>query len=86
MALVQFEPLRRPAKRVGPAIGLGIGYGVLTTVALAVLVMPIWLSTLGFPGEPPFPNVATPGALVSLLGHIAFDVPVALAYALIARD
>ena len=86
VALVQFSPLREPAKRLGPAIGFGIVYGVLTTVALAVLVMPIWLSALGFPGAPPFPNVAIPGTLVSLLGHIAFAVPVAIAYALVARD
>ena len=86
VALVQFGPLREPAKRVGPAIGLGIGYGVLTTAVLAVLVMPVWLSVLGFPGAPPFPNVAIPGTLVSLVGHIAFAVPVALAYALVAHE
>ncbi|SIS18159.1 hypothetical protein [Natronorubrum thiooxidans] len=86
VALVQFGPLREPAKRVAPAIGLGIGYGVLTTAALAVLVMPVWLSVLGFPGAPPFPNVAIPGTLVSLVGHIVFAVPVALAYALVAHE
>lgn len=86
VALVQFGPLREPAKRVGPAIRLGITYGILTTFALAVVVMPIWLSALGFPGTPPLPNIAIPGTLVSLLGHIAFAVPVALAYALVTRD
>lgn len=86
VALVQFGPLREPAKRVGPAIGLGIGYGVVTTVLLAVLVMPVWLSALGFPGAPPFPNVAIPGTLVSLAGHIVFAILVALVYALVARD
>lgn len=44
--------------------------------------MPIWLSALGFPGAPPFPNVAIPGTIVSLLGHVVHAVPVALAYAL----
>jgi len=86
VALVQLGPFRESARRVGPAIGLGIGYGVLTTALLAVLVMPVWLSTLGFPGAPPFPNVAIPGTLVSLLGHVVYAVPVALAYALVARE
>ena len=86
VALVQFGPFADPAKHVGPAIGLGIGYGVLTTAALAVLVMPIWLSTVGFPGAPPFPNIAIPDTIISLVGHIVYAVPVALAYALVARD
>lgn len=86
VALVQFGPLREPAKRMGPAIGLGIGYGVLMTVLLAVLVMPVWLTVVGFPMAPPFPNVAVPDTLVSLVGHIAYAVPVALAYALVVRD
>ncbi|MHC3438653.1 hypothetical protein ACYJ1Y_11290 [Natrialbaceae archaeon A-gly3] len=86
VALVQFDPLSGPATRVGSAIGLGIGYGVVTTVLLAVLVMPVWLSILGFPGAPPFPNIAIPGTLVSLLGHVVFAVPVAVAYALVAGE
>ncbi|WP_265110650.1 hypothetical protein [Halosolutus halophilus] len=86
VALVQFGPLHEPATRIGPAIGLGIGYGVLTTVGLAVLVMPIWLSIVGFPMAPPFPNVAIPDTFVSLVGHVVYAVPVALAYALVARN
>ena len=86
VALVQFGPLREPAKRMGPAIGLGVGYGAVTTLVLAVLVMPLWLSTVGFPGAPPFPNLAIPGTILSLLGHVAYAVPVAVAYALVARD
>lgn len=86
VALVQFGPLREPAKRVGPAIGFGIGYGVLTTVLLAVLVMPVWLTIVGFPMAPPFPNVGVPDTLVSLAGHVVYAVPVALAYALVARE
>ena len=85
VALVQLGSLRDLATRVGPAIGLGVGYGVLTTVLLAVLVMPLWLLALGFPGGPPFPNVAVLGTIVSLIGHVAYAVPVALAYALTVR-
>jgi len=35
---------------------------------------------------PPFPNLAVPGTLVSLVGHVVYAVPVALAYALAARN
>lgn len=86
VALVQVEFLRDSATRIAPAIGLGVGYGLLTTIALAVLVMPIWLSSVGFAGAPPFPNLAIPGTLVSAVGHVAFAIPVAVAYALVARD
>lgn len=86
VVLVQFGPFAEPATRVGPAIGLGIGYGVVTTVLLAVLVMPIWLAAVGFPGAPPFPNVAIPGTLVSLAGHVVYAIPVTVAYALVARQ
>jgi len=64
------------------AIGLGAAYGVLTTVVLAVLVMPVWLGVVGFAGAPPFPNVSYPGTLVSLIGHVVYAIPVAVAYAL----
>ena len=86
VALVQFEPLRSPARTLGGSVALGVGYGVLTTLGLAVLVMPLWLSVVGFPAAPPFPNVAIPGTLVSLLGHIVYAVPVAVAYALVVEN
>lgn len=48
--------------------------------------MPIWLSAVGFPGAPPLPNIAIPDTIMSLVGHIVYAVPVALAYALVMRD
>ena len=66
------------------AASLGVGYGVLTTL-LPVVVMPLWLGAVGFPMAPPFPNLAIPGTLVTLVGHVVYALPVALAYAL-ARD
>lgn len=86
VALVQLKPLRDPARRIGGAVGLGVGYGVLTTILLAGFVMPIWLSAVGFPGAPPLPNIAIPDTIMSLVGHIVYAVPVALAYALVMRD
>ena len=75
--------LRRTARRPGGAVGLGVGYGIATT-ALPVFVMPLWLSTVGFGGAPPFPNLAIPGTVVSAAMHVAYAVPVALAYHAVA--
>lgn len=86
VALVQFEPFRGPARRLGGSLALGVGYGALTTALLAVLVMPLWLSAVGFPAAPPFPNVAIPGTLVSLVGHVVYAIPVAVGYALVTEE
>ena len=85
VALVQFGPLREPARRIGGALGLGVAYGILTTVVLAVLVMPLWLSAVGFPMAPPFPNLAFPATAISTIGHVVYALPVAIGYALASR-
>lgn len=82
VALVQFGTLREPARDLSGALGLGVAYGILTTLVLAVLVMPIWLAAVGFPAAPPFPNVAFPGTIVSTVGHIVYAIPLTIAYAL----
>ncbi|WP_262342835.1 hypothetical protein [Haloplanus rubicundus] len=84
VALVRALPgrVRSAARDRTAALGLGVAYGVLTTAVLAVLVMPVWLGVVGFAGAPPFPNVSYPGTLVSLVGHVVYAIPVAVAYAL----
>jgi len=86
VALVQAPPLRERARRVRGALGLGVAYGIATTVGLAVIVMPLWLSAVGFPMAPPFPNVGFPGTLLSLVGHVVYAIPVALAYAFVTGE
>lgn len=86
VALVQIQPFRGPAQRLRGAIALGIGYGIVTTIFLAVLVMPLWLSVVGFPQAPPFPNIAIPGTIMSLIGHVVYAIPVAVSYALLANE
>jgi hypothetical protein len=54
----------------------GLAYGVLAWVLLAVLVMPLWLGTVGFPSPPPFPNVAPP----SLLWHAVYGTVAGAVY------
>lgn len=85
VAIVQFGPLREPARELTGALGLGVAYGVLTTLVLAALVMPLWLGAVGFPGAPPFPNVGFPATLVSIVGHVVYAIPVTVAYAMSTR-
>jgi len=84
VGLVQFGAIRDTAKSLSGSLGLGVAYGILTTVVLAALVMPLWLQIVGFPAAPPFPNVGFPATLVSALGHTLYAVPVAVGYALSA--
>jgi len=68
---------RAVAGSTGPVVGLGLLWGVLTWAVFAALVMPVWLSAVGFPGAPPFPNVAPP----SLLWHAVYGGVLGVAYA-----
>jgi len=77
--------LRGYATSLRGAVGLGVGYGVLTTL-LPVLVMPLWLSGVGFEGAPPFPNVGFPETAMSIVSHVVYAVPLALVYYFVARD
>jgi uncharacterized membrane protein YagU involved in acid resistance len=49
-------------------VGAGIGWGVVTWVVLAGVVMPAWLAAIGSPASPPLPNFAPP----SLLWHAVY--------------
>lgn len=61
-------------------IGAGIGWGVVTWVVLAALVMPVWLSAVGSPASPPLPNFAPP----SLLWHVVYGAVLGGVYATLA--
>lgn len=86
VAVVRFGGLHDYAKDLGGAAALGVAYGVLTTLALAVIVMPLWLRAVGFGNPPPFPNLGFPATALSLLGHVLYALPVAIGYALVTRD
>ncbi|PSP76037.1 histidine kinase [Halobacteriales archaeon QS_3_64_16] len=58
-------------------IGATLGAGVVTTVALAWVLLPIWLRVVGFPQAPPLPNVG----MSSLVGHLVYGVVLAGVYA-----
>ncbi|ELZ18728.1 hypothetical protein [Natrinema limicola] len=56
---------------------LGLGYGVGVWLVLAVFVMPIWLSAVGFELAPAVPNIA----VESLVGHAAYGLVLGIVYA-----
>ncbi|SFR32627.1 histidine kinase [Halogeometricum limi] len=60
----------------GKSLGLGIAYGAALWLVLAVFVMPVWLSAVGSPANPPLPNIST----TSLVGHVVYGAVVGLAY------
>lgn len=64
-----------------PTVGLGIGWGVVTWVGLAALLMPVWLDSVGSPADPPFPNFAPP----SLLWHVTYGLVLGGVYVAIDR-
>ena len=64
----------------GKRVGLGVAWGVATWIGLAALVMPVWLSVVGSPASPPFPNFAPP----SLLWHVVYGVVLGGVYAVTA--
>jgi hypothetical protein len=76
---VVFAGLVQAAGREEPGslVGLGLGWGVVTWVVLAALVMPLWLSAVGSPASPPFPNFAVP----SLLWHAVYGLVLGGVYA-----
>jgi hypothetical protein len=65
----------------GILVGLGLGWGVATWAVLAALLMPVWLSAVGSPADPPMPNFAPP----SLLWHLVYGLVLGGVYAAV-RD
>jgi hypothetical protein len=76
-ALVSRPPLGGYVDGIGATLGAGVVYGVVTTVALAWVLLPIWLRVVGFPQAPPLPNVG----MSSLVGHLVYGVVLAGVYA-----
>lgn len=83
VAFVEWQPIRSwwDPRKISGGIVHGIIWGVITTVALAVIAMPLWLQAVGFPEAPPFPNIG-PGSIIGLIGHIIYALPVGIIYAL----
>ncbi|KAB1192853.1 histidine kinase [Haloferax sp. MBLA0076] len=63
------------------SFGAGVVYGVVLWAILAVLVMPVWLSVVGSPANPPLPNVN----VTSLVGHVVYGGVIGIAYPTLER-
>jgi hypothetical protein len=68
------------------ALSLQVGVAASDDPLLLAVVMPLWLSAVGFPMAPPFPNIGFPDTVMSLIGHIIYAIPVALAYVFMTSD
>lgn len=64
---------------LGSTAAVGLVYGLGVWLALAVVVMPIWLSAVGFGMAPDIPNVA----VESLAGHAAYGLVLGVVYAVL---
>ncbi|WP_090383851.1 DUF6789 family protein [Natronobacterium texcoconense] len=62
-------------------LAAGLVYGLVVWALLAVLVMPVWLSTVGFEMAPAFPNVDT----MSLMGHAIYGIVLGAVYVVLER-
>jgi hypothetical protein len=63
-------------------VGAGALWGVATWAVLAALIMPVWLSAVGSPANPPFPNFAPP----SLLWHLVYGMVLGAVYEVVEGD
>ncbi|QLG50064.1 histidine kinase [Natrinema halophilum] len=82
---VGFAAVLVAANRTNPSLAtggiLGITYGLVIWAILAAIVMPIWLSAVGFEMAPAVPNIA----VESIVGHAAYGLVLGVTYALLER-
>lgn len=75
------KSLPQYSSSVGQSTALGAIYGVVLWVVLAALVMPVWLSMVGFAGAPPLPNFNP----MSLVAHLVYGIALGATYPLVLR-
>ncbi|RXK50402.1 histidine kinase [Halorientalis pallida] len=75
-ALVTLTPLSKDTDTPLQLVGAGLLYGAVLWIVAAAVVMPLWLTAVGFPMAPPLPNLDA----MSLVGHLAFGTVVGLFY------
>lgn len=69
------------AATVEKSLGIGAAYGLVVWAVLAVIVMPIWLSAVGSPANPPLPNLS----MLSAIGHLLYGVVLGVVYAAVPK-
>lgn len=78
--LVEREPMLSDLTSNVQAMLAGLVYGLVLWVLLSVIVMPVWLETVGFADGPVFPNLA----IESLVGHLGYGLILGVVYGAIA--
>lgn len=68
------------ARSTGTVVGLGLAWGVVTWLVFAALVVPVWLSAVGSPANPPLPNFA----ISSLVSHAVYGLVLGAVYAVLS--
>jgi hypothetical protein len=81
-AFLATRPSVRPyATRVGTGAAVGLAYGLVLTIPTAGVVMPLWLSAVGFPNAPPLPNLTAMG----FVGHGVYGLVLGAVYPVLRR-
>ena len=81
-ALLASRPSARTyTARVVPAAAIGLAYGLVLTIPTAGIVMPLWLSAVGFPNAPPLPNFS----LMAFVGHGVYGLVLGATYPVFRR-
>lgn len=81
--IAHYEPFSRYARSYRGSTALGIAFGVVLTIFVALL-LPVWSRVVGMGGLAELP-ATTPGVVVATIaGHILFGLIVALTYAMTA--
>jgi hypothetical protein len=73
--------VRPHTTRVLPAAAIGLAYGLVLTIPTAGVVMPLWLSAVGFPGAPPLPNLTVMG----FVGHGIYGLVLGATYPVLRK-
>jgi uncharacterized membrane protein YagU involved in acid resistance len=76
VAMLTQPRLAAAAKSGVGVVGLGLAYGAVLWALAAGVVMPLWLSAVGFTSPPPLPNLA----LMGLLTHLVFGLVLGASY------
>lgn len=74
--LVEREPMLSDLTPNVQAMLAGLVYGLVLWVLLSVIVMPVWLETVGFADGPVIPNLA----IESLVGHLGYGLILGAVY------
>lgn len=78
-AAVRVTGLDAYASALRSGWAVGVAWGIVLWIVGAAVIMPLWLSAVGFPRVPPFPNFNPQ----SIPGHVVYGAVLGLVYAFV---